>query len=85
MYDPIFWEDSLTAILDLRSKNNNLPIYVVNNDITYADSFRLPRIAFGPFTYVLKDMWKNKNNSELDVIYYGKPTINTSNYAGNNL
>jgi len=49
----------------------------VNNDITYADSFRLPRFAFGPYTYTLKALYKKMFGKNLDVIEYGKPTPNT--------
>ena len=58
-----------------------MPIYVVNNDIIFADTFKLPRLAFGPFTYVLQGMYKKLHDQALDIQYYGKPTLNTSLYT----
>lgn len=57
---------------------------MVNDDTVYADTFKLPRLAFGSFNSVLKEMNKKLFNKELDFRYYGKPSLNTSNYAGNN-
>jgi len=57
----------------------------VNNDITYADVFKLPRLAFGAFTNVLRKVVKSELSIEPNIIYYGKPTFNTFDYVGNHL
>lgn len=62
--DPTNWEDCIQLILaksfnDQHASRTNeatkrpIEIFTVNNDITYADTFRLNRIAFGPFTACL--------------------------------
>jgi hypothetical protein len=53
VFDPIKWEESIQTIAKLVYEDPQLPIYVVNNDFTYADTFKLPRLAFGAFTNAL--------------------------------
>ncbi|CAD8082861.1 unnamed protein product [Paramecium sonneborni] len=81
VFDPIKWEESIQTITKLVQENNNLPIYVVNNDITYADNFKLPRLAFGTFTNALISILKKEHNIFPNIIYYGKPSINTFKYV----
>jgi len=60
-------------------------IYTVNNDITYADRFRLNRLAFGPFTYSLQRAAKDLYNDTLDLHICGKPSKLTYDYASKKL
>ena len=62
-------------------EKKDLPIYVVNNDVTYADNFKLPRLAFGTFTNALISILKKDHNIHPNIIYYGKPSINTFKYV----
>ena len=57
----------------------------MNNDITYADVFKLPRLAFGAFTNVLRKIINSELSIEPNIIYYGKPTFNTFDFVGNPL
>ncbi len=69
--DPIHWEDCIQIICDLCSSSNgkivkrtcqkpiitHIPIFTVNNDLTYADEFPIPRLAYGPFTIALRSIF----------------------------
>ncbi|CAK63612.1 unnamed protein product (macronuclear) [Paramecium tetraurelia] len=81
VFDPIKWEESIQTICKLVKEKKDLPIYVVNNDVTYADNFKLPRLAFGTFTNALISILKKEYNINPNIIYYGKPSLNTYKYV----
>ncbi|CAD8052951.1 unnamed protein product [Paramecium primaurelia] len=81
VFDPIKWEESIQTISKLVKENKDIPIYVVNNDVTYADQFKLPRLAFGTFTNALISILKKEYNINPNIIYYGKPSLNTYKYV----
>ncbi|KAL4437748.1 hypothetical protein ABPG74_012423 [Tetrahymena malaccensis] len=99
--DPVYWEDCIQVITNqiyhqdylqsFTNKNNSetsqkhIEIFTVNNDITYADTFRLNRLAFGPFTYTLQRVSKELHNQNLNIHIYGKPSALTYDYAKNHL
>lgn len=97
LHDPVYWEECFQIVLDYCSSEDgrplqgdfrkpqsqkHIPIYTVNNDITYADEFELPRFAYGPFTHCLRAIFKEQLGYAPQIIEYGKPTLNTSRYAG---
>ncbi|EGR34584.1 hypothetical protein IMG5_006450 [Ichthyophthirius multifiliis] len=81
--DPLFWEDNIQLILNYTVKANKLPIplYVVNNDLTYADSFRLNRLAFGAFSIAVISIAEKIYNRNIQMQVYGKPSFQTYDYA----
>ena len=47
--------------------------YAAQNDITWASGYARPRMAFGPFNYILENHCKKHNFNLLEHIHYGKP------------
>lgn len=84
LYDPIRWEELFHYLLQHLRLDPKLPIYVVNNDVTYADEFRLPRFAFGTFTNALKALVASELQCEPNITYYGKPSPSTYSFVGSN-
>lgn len=95
--DPVVWEESIQITMDFlttedgrianklpkEAPERHIPIYAVNNDFLYSDTFRLPRLAFGPFTESLKRVYQLIYNKPLHINYFGKPEKSTFAYAGN--
>jgi len=93
--DVLKWEENVQIIMDLLTTTDgtiaqklpdnppekHIPIYCVNNDFQYADQFRLPRLAFGPFTRSLEHIYKLTYNKDLKVDICGKPFKITFEYA----
>lgn len=50
-----------------------MPFYASQNDLIWAGGYHKPRIAFGPFNYVLKEHCKVHNFPLIDYTLYGKP------------
>ena len=94
--DPIVWEESIQVTLDLlttpdgriadklpkEAPDTHIPIFAVNNDFLYSDSFRLPRLAFGPFTESLRHIYRLLHKKDLHINLFGKPEKSTFAYAG---
>ncbi|KAM3140632.1 hypothetical protein pb186bvf_007230 [Paramecium bursaria] len=81
--DPNEWENDFQQIIDILRVDINTPIYVVNNDFTYADVFWLPRVAFGLFNASLRSICQQRFGKEPNIMYYGKPSTNTFKYVEN--
>ena len=93
--DPVVWEESIQVTMDLvttadgriadkfpkQAPDQHIPIYAVNNDFLYSDTFRLPRLAFGPFTESLKRVYEVLHKRKLSVELFGKPEKATFEYA----
>ena len=93
--DVLRWEENVQIILDLLTTTNgkiaqkqpenppdsHIPVYCVNNDFQYADQFRLPRLAFGPFTRSLEHIYKLTYNKDIKIDICGKPFKVTFEYA----
>lgn len=93
--DVLRWEENVQIICDLVSTEDgriadkmpdvaperHIPIFAVNNDFTYADQFRLPRFAFGPFTRSLEHIYKLTYNKDIKIEICGKPFTITFEYA----
>jgi len=93
--DVLKWEENIQIILDLLTTtdgkiaqkqpenppDSHIPVYCVNNDFQYADQFRLPRLAFGPFTRSLEHIYKLTYNKDIKIDICGKPFKVTFEYA----
>lgn len=56
-----------------KEKNLPLPPYFAgHNDIAFAGGYHRPRMAFGPFNYLLEAHCK-RHNFNLTKHYFGKP------------
>lgn len=56
-----------------KRKGSKLPPYFAgHNDIAFAGGYHRPRMAFGPFNYMLEDHCE-RHGFNLDKHYYGKP------------
>ena len=54
-------------------RGNPLPPYFAgHNDIAFAGGYHRPRMAFGPFNYMLENHC-SKHNFDLNKHYFGKP------------
>ncbi|KAL4463558.1 hypothetical protein ABPG72_018813 [Tetrahymena utriculariae] len=95
LYDPDKWEEYIQLITDILTTDDgsisktqylpqfeqHIPLYCTSNDLTYQDTFRLPRIVFGCFNIALKSVYKLLYNRELKINQYGKPSPLTYQYA----
>lgn len=48
------------------------PYFAAQNDIVWAGGYHRPRLAFGPFNYMLEEHCK-RHNFNLKTCYFGKP------------
>lgn len=48
------------------------PYFAAQNDIIWAGGYKRPRMAFGPFNYILKNHCEQVG-FDLEHIYFGKP------------
>jgi len=56
-----------------KKRNQDLPPYFASqNDIVWAGGYHRPRLAFGPFNYMLEDHCSN-HQFNLIKCYFGKP------------
>jgi len=87
MYSPHRSKSNIVVLIcfSFLKLQRHVDIYTVNNDITYADRFRLNRLAFGPFTYSLQRAAKDLYNDTLDLHICGKPSKLTYDYASKKL
>ncbi|KRW99821.1 HAD-like domain [Pseudocohnilembus persalinus] len=95
--DPIYWEDSIQIMCDLCSSEDgkvlqrqiqhqkqHIPIFTVNNDLTFSAKFHIERFAFGPFTNLFRTVFEMIYNYQPTIHEYGKPTKNTYDFTGDN-
>lgn len=57
-------------------KSVNLPkihYFAAQNDIIWAGGYSVPRMAFGPFNYILENHCQRHGFEIMEHIYYGKP------------
>jgi len=97
--DPPSWYEYAQIICDLLTTtdgqvvdklpkevpNKHIPVYCTNNDLVYAGTFKLPRFTFGAFNEILKHLYKQFFNKELQMEHYGKPFAVTYQYAETHL
>ncbi len=58
-----------------KSKNQSIPPYfAAQNDIIWAGGYIRPRMAFGPFNYMLKNHCE-RYAFDLKQIHFGKPEL----------
>jgi ribonucleotide monophosphatase NagD (HAD superfamily) len=50
-----------------------LPFYAAQNDIVWAGGYKKPRMAFGPFNYILQEHCRRHNFHLLACNFFGKP------------
>jgi hypothetical protein len=48
------------------------PYFASQNDIVWASLYKRPRMAFGPFNYILKDFCE-RHGFDLEQTHFGKP------------
>lgn len=58
-----------------------VPYYISNNDLLFAGTYPVPRLAGGAFTVTLRALWTDVTGTELSVTAYGKPSLYTSAFA----
>jgi len=92
--EPVDWHQSIQIICDVvgrtdkrvhKSLENNtldhIPVFSANNDFLYSGAFKLPRFANGAFNAMLKFLYLQQYNHELNISLYCKPETTTFKYA----
>ena len=59
----------------------DLPIYYCGTDFFYMSNWPTPRFGAGVFSHILRSVYKEANQVELPITYYGKPFRQTFEYA----
>lgn len=77
------YEISLRVIHNVLKVKSNAPLqyFASQNDILWASGYPKPRMAFGPFNYILENHCHKHNFHHLEHIYYGKPQKKAFKYV----
>lgn len=62
-------------MLQKKKSNTKLPYFAAQNDVVWAGGYFKPRLAFGPFNYLLDEHCKRHKLDLIEHIYYGKPQL----------
>ena len=77
MNDVSPYETALEVIHNVLAEKKRMgqalpPYFAAQNDIIWAGGYKRPRMAFGPFNYILKNHCE-RYGLDLEHIYFGKP------------
>ena len=89
MNDVSPYETALQVIHNLlqvnHTNNKKMEFYAAQNDIVWAGGYHKPRMAFGPFNYILKDHCRRHNFHLIEHIYFGKPEKKAFSFVENEM
>lgn len=74
------YETTLAVIHNVLQHNKNtnqkkIDYFAAQNDVVWAGGYTRPRLAFGPFNYILEDHCRRHNLDLIEHIHYGKPQL----------
>jgi ribonucleotide monophosphatase NagD (HAD superfamily) len=58
-----------------------IPYYAAQNDTVWAGGYYKPRLAFGPFNFILEEHCRRHHLDLIEHIYYGKPQEKAFNFV----